>query len=122
MIDTIKIFDKVSSMKKLSAFAVIIMLLASSLASAAHACCADETSSDNSHMSQSINDSDSQDDNVELACDCAGCGCSHHGHSKIPLAQMSLDNLSIVSAVMHNWDGDIYHSQLYDPISKPPKA
>lgn len=122
MMDTKEMFDKVGSMKRLSALVIITMLFATSLASAAHACCADEASSDSSHMSQHIDDSDSQDDNADLACDCVGCGCSHHGHSKMPLAANSLDELVITSQITHNWDDGIYHSQLHDPISKPPKA
>lgn len=122
ILDTKKMFDMVILMKRLSAFVVIIMLFATSIASAANASCADDKSSNSSHMSQSIDNSNSQDDNSSLAYDCSGCGCSHHMHSKMPLAANNLDELITTSKVAHNWDDDIYHSELYNHISKPPKA
>ena len=109
-------------MKKLSALFVIFVLLASGIANAAHACCADEDSSHSSHIDQVVDVEDNQQADIDSLCDCSGCGCAHHGHSKIPFAHNNIENLLTTAAVQHLWDGDIYHSQLHDPISKPPKS
>lgn len=119
ILDTNYFFARVVAMKTLLTIIVMVMLFATSVATAAQACCANDMSTDSSHLAQVTDGSDGQSDNAGFGAD---CGCLHHGHSTMTLASASLDEQITNSQIIYKFGNEVYHSQLLSIISKPPKA
>ncbi len=109
-------------MKKLPALLMVMTLLLMSIASSAHADCAEAGGCDSIQAVKSIDDSSDHDgDTQKAACDCCAT-CSHHNHSNATFLNGSADPIIVVSQTLHVQVGDTYFSQLQYPLSKPPKT
>ena len=113
-------------MKKLPAYILVVAMLVMSIASTAHADCAEGLVCDGMQTVSAAGDvhsesSDHQNDEQQSFCDCcATCGGHHHHHAAFAIGKA--DHVMASSQTLHSSEGATYLSQLHYPHSKPPQA
>lgn len=112
-----------SSMRSLYAYFTVIVLLVMSIASVAHADCANGEHCAPELSVTMVDNADTEHDGhkADVTCDCCAT-CGHHHHTHTTIFNTKSAHSVLMSKTHHSWYGDNYFSQLYNPPSKPPKA
>lgn len=107
-------------MTKLPAYILVVAMLVMSIASTAHADCAEGFVCDGLQQTSVMDKHDQDDGSQKADCDCCARCAGHHHHAAF--TNVKSEPVMISSQAAHSSDGVTYLSQLHYPPSKPPQA
>lgn len=107
-------------MKKLPAYILVVAMMVMSIASTAHADCAEGFVCDGLQQTSVMDKHDQDDGSQKADCDCCARCAGHHHHAAFTNGKS--EPVMVSSQTAHSSEGVTYLSQLHYPPSRPPQA